>query len=100
MIWIKKNRPEYVRGLLLGNKKYSLWDRMKLKLTIKRVDPDFLSVSYKLLNNNFIRKYKKDIKLFSWTINNEDKFEKYKDVCDSLICEKIDLKRCDSELNH
>ena len=33
------------------------------------------------------------MKIFVWTINNDDKYEKYKNMCDSLICEKIDLKR-------
>ena len=97
--WFKKNRPEYVRGLLLKNKNYNLYDRIKLYFILKKIKPDFLSINYKLLNYSFINKYRKNNKILIWTINNDDKYNKYKNMCDSLICEKIDIKRYIHENN-
>ena len=89
MYWFKKHRSDYVRGLLIHNRYYSLPDKMKLKYNILRIKPDFLSVNYNLLDKKFIRRYNKKMKILAWTIKSEETFVDYKFLCDGLICENI-----------
>lgn len=76
--WLYKNKKDYVIGLiLLNNLNYNV-----VKKYIKKVD--FLSVNKNLLPIN-----KKDKLIIGWTIKTKDEYEKFKNICDNLICEKI-----------
>ena len=90
MIWFKNHRKNYTRGLLISNKYNKLLQRLLLRYNIKRVDPDYLSVNYKLLDKKYINNLKEKIKVYAWTIKDKDKYNKYVDRCDGLICENID----------
>ena len=89
MYWFKRHRNDYVRGLLVHNRYYSIPDKIKLKYNILRIKPDFLSVNYNLLGKRFIKKYNKKMKILAWTIKSEETFVDYKFLCDGLICENI-----------
>lgn len=89
MYWFKKHRNDYVRGLLIHNRYYSIPDKMKLKMSILRIKPDFLSVNYSMLDKGFIKRYNKKMKILAWTIKSEEAFVDYKFLCDGLICENI-----------
>ncbi len=90
MIWFKKHRNNYIRGLLISNKYSKLLPRLLLRYNIKRVEPNYLSVNYKLLDKKFIHNINKKMKVYGWTIKDKDKYNKYVDKCDGLICENID----------
>lgn len=76
--WFYKNKIDYVIGLiLLNNLNYKV-----VKKYIKKVD--FLSVNKNLLPIN-----KKDKLIIGWTIKTKYEYEKFKNICDNLICEKI-----------
>lgn len=87
MIWFKKHRSNYTRGLLISNKYNDFFKRLLLRFNIKRVDPDYISVNYKLLDKKYIKELSKDKKVYGWTIKDKDMYNKYVDKCDGLICE-------------
>ena len=85
--WFKKNRPNYIRGLLISSKKNIKPRLARSKLSILLSKPDFLSISSKM-NINKITKYSKKHKIMIWTINNKEKFNKFKDKY-NLVVENI-----------
>lgn len=88
--WFKKNRENYIRGLLVSNKKDSLKKYLLSKMVfLKFCDPDFISCKYKLYNNKKIIKFKKNNIVIGWTIKSEESFNKYIKYFDNLICENI-----------
>ena len=95
MLWFKKNREEYIRGLLVHNNIKTIFDRYRLYRTIKKIDPDFLSVSYKLLNHRFMQRYRKRMKMLAYTVKSKEVYDKYKNLSDGLLCENIDEIGCD-----
>lgn len=91
LIWFKKNRPEYVRGLLINSKRKSFFDRVcRSNLVLKLSNPDFLSCSYKLSNNKKINKYMKKNPVIAWTIKNDEQLNKNKDNFYNLIVDVYD----------
>lgn len=78
--WFYKNRKNYPIGLIVLNDfNYKIF-----KKCIKKVD--FISIN----KNNIPLKYNTKNKLIiGWTIKTKEELNKYKDICDNLICEKI-----------
>ena len=75
--WFYKNRKNYVIGLIIFNEiNYSV-----VKKYIKKID--FISVHKNQLP------FKINKLVIGWTIKNKNEYEKYKDLCDNLICENI-----------
>ena len=75
--WFYKNRKNYIIGLIILNDiNYKI-----VKKYIKKID--FVSVNKKNLP------FKTDKLTIGWTIKNKEEYEKYKDLCDNLICENI-----------
>ena len=75
--WFYKNRKDYVIGLIVFNDlNYKL-----VKKYVKKID--------------FISAYKKQLPfkinklVLGWTIRKQSEYEKYKYLCDNLICENI-----------
>ena len=86
--WFKKNKPEYIRGLLITNnyKSKALRKIVRSPLIIKYCSPNFLSVTKKILNTKEIKKNKeKGIPIFAWTIKKDNEIEKLKDKADVFI---------------
>lgn len=92
VFWFKKNRSNYIRGQLLTNNYKAnfiikfLYDHMIFNKITK---PDFISYNIKGLPNKNISKIKNKIILLGWTVKNQEEYDKYKNECDNLICEKI-----------
>ena len=89
--WFKKNRKNYIRGLLVDSK----WDTLPHIISSSMIfkglcKPDFISCKYILADNKKIKKYSKKIPILSWTIRNKTNYIKYKDKFYNLICENID----------
>lgn len=78
--WFYKNRKNYPIGLIILNDfNYKIF-----KKCIKKAD--FISIN----KNNLPFKYKiKDKLIIGWTIKTKEELNKYKNICDNLICEKI-----------
>jgi len=88
--WFKKNRPDYIRGLLLDAKE----DRfLKIKLAdivlYKMCKPNFLSCDYKLYNKKYVKKFRKNDLILAWTIDSKELLNQVKDCFDNYICENI-----------
>ena len=91
--WFRKNKPDYIRGLLVNNKKKSLISaicRSNLSLIITR--PDFISCNYKLHNNKKILRYMKKHPVIAWTIKNEEQLLKNKNNFYNLIVDFYEEK--------
>ena len=75
--WFYKNRKDYVVGLIIFNDlNYKLVKKYTSKI-------DFLSVYKKQLP------FKTKKLVLGWTIRKMAEYEKYKSLCDNLICENI-----------
>ena len=75
--WFYKNRKDYVIGLIVFND-------LNYKLVRKYVKKiDFISVYKKQLP------FKRNKLVLGWTIRKQSEYEKYKSLCDNLICENI-----------
>lgn len=75
--WFYKNRKDYIIGLIVFNDlNYKL-----VKKYIKKID--FISVYKKQLP------FKINKLVLGWTIRKISQYEKYKNLCDNLICENI-----------
>lgn len=93
--WFRKNRPEYIRGLLscgFAFERYNVVKRVVLRnLWLLRVaNPHFVSYEISDLTDKKMKKIKnKNIKLIGWTIENEEMYEKALKLCDGIIFEKL-----------
>lgn len=88
--WFKKNRENYIRGLLVTNKKDNLFKYLNNKLIFLNLcKPDFLSVNKKNLGNKKIEEYNKNHPVIAYTIKNKKDYNKYKNEFDNLICENM-----------
>lgn len=78
--WFKKNRKDYIIGLIVLNE----FNYKVFKNSIKKID--FISINKKYLPFKYNLKNKL---LIGWTIKTEEEFNRYNNICDNLICEKI-----------
>ena len=85
--WFKKNKKEYVIGILLSKIK------LKNKIINILLRPDFVSCNIKYLPNKYIKKKRKKIYVFGWTFRTLEELNKKKIYCDRLIIEKNILKK-------
>ena len=74
MDWFYKNKRDYIIGLILVNDlNYKIFKKCAKKV-------DFLSINKKDLP------FKSKKMILGWTIKNKKEFDKYKNLCDNLIC--------------
>ena len=97
LLWLKKNRPNVIRGLLASKYKKLPWYKRIISfpsshlLGVNIIKPDFIAYNLKYINYKKLKKLKrKGIKIFAWTIKNEElmnKAKKYK--VDGFIADSI-----------
>lgn len=93
--WFRKNKPEYIRGLLSCGfelNKYNFIKRVILRnlWLLDLADPHFISYEISDLTDKKAKKIKeKKIKLIAWTVANKDMYEKAQKLCDGIIFEKL-----------
>ena len=88
--WFKKYRPNYIRGLLISNKRETLKEKIvSSHISYFLCKPDFISCSYKLYNNKRIKSYMNKIPVIAWTIRSEKTYNMYRDKFYNLITENI-----------
>lgn len=92
--YFKKHFPEAIRGQLLGDFK------TKKVFNAKRVffknllfsfisKPDFISCDSKILNDKYIKCFRKKGIVLAWTIRNKKEIQILNNLCDNFICEDI-----------
>lgn len=70
--WFKKNRPNYIRGLLVHYKKRNLKERLCHYMLFNNIcKPDFLSCNYRILNKKKVKKFKKKKLVLTWGVTNQ-----------------------------
>lgn len=94
IVWFKKNRSDFLRGLIYGDlKKFNIkFYNLVFIYKVFRCKPNFISLDYKLLRT-FVPKIVRflGLNLVSWTIDTKKKYKKAKQKVDNIIFEKIDL---------
>ena len=90
--WFKKNRPEYIRGLLVPSNGEELKRKVLHSMILSRLaDPDFISVDIRRNNKKLL---KKDIPVLAWTIKNQEEYNINKEKYTNLIIDNYDkIKR-------
>ena len=94
--WFKKNRKEYIRGLLSSkfknNKDINNLSRNLSKTLISDIvlKTDFISYDIKALPNGFVERKRKNKLILGWTIRNKNDYQKAIKYCDNFICEGMD----------
>lgn len=87
--WFKKNKPDYIRGLLIKDK---IYNKFMGNIIIKYCKPNFLAISKKYINKYGIKKYMNAYTILVWTISNEKEMNKYKNLTNNFICNNIPFK--------
>lgn len=87
--WFKKNKPEYIRGLLINNNKYH---KLIEKFILKYCKPNFLALSKKYINKNRINKYLLEYPILIWTLLDKTEILKYKNISSNYICNNLPFK--------
>lgn len=88
--WFKKNRPHYIRGLLISMRHKTFLEKLAhTRIITFLTKPDFISCNYRLYNNKNILRQKKQRPVIAWTIKNDKNYLKYKDKFDSLIVDTL-----------
>ena len=92
--WFKKNRPNYLRGLLSSDfKKFKI---NSLKKIIARtlisdiiLKTNFISFDVRALPNSYVERKRKYKPIIGWTIKDKKQYKEYKKCCDNFICENM-----------
>lgn len=96
ILWFKKNRKNYIRGLLSSDFKHdkSMSDLRKnlAKSVVADIilKADFISYDIKALPNSYIETKRKSKLILGWTIRTKEDYDKSIKYCDNLICEHMD----------
>ena len=94
LFWFKKNKPNLKRGLIFESnpKKFEKYNKTLFLYKYYKTKPDFISLDYRLLDSSiydFCKK--KSLQISSWTIRDEENYEKIKAKVDAVIFENITL---------
>lgn len=84
--YIKRRRPEFVLGLLVGRRK-KYFSKFLLKIAISIIKPDFLSIRKQFVKRKVFQNFRKSMPILVWTIKGKKDEIKYRDYADSLIFE-------------
>ena len=91
--WFKKNRSDYVRGLIISNtKKRKTLANLIAKSVIGDVflKINFISYNIKMLPNSYIKRKKKSKVILGWTIKNKKELLFAEKYCDNVICNNME----------
>ena len=87
--WFKKNRPNYLRGLLVPSYGKSIKRIILASMILKNIcKPNFISVDSRRNNKRLINK---KIETLVWTIKSKEEYEKYIDKYDNLIIDDMNI---------
>lgn len=90
IMWFKKNRPNYIRGLLISNRSKKFREKlMHSFIPFWMCKPDFISCNYLLYKKRIIQKFMRKHPVIAWTVRSENTYNKYKDKFSNMIVEKF-----------
>lgn len=90
IMWFKKNRPNYIRGLLISNRSKKFREKlMHSFIPFWMCKPDFISCNYLLYKKRIIQKFMRKHPVIAWTVRSENIYNKYKDKFSNMIVEKF-----------
>ena len=94
LFWLKKNRPNFKKGLIFESlpKKFEKYNKLIFLYKYFKTKPDFISLDYYLYKSDiydFCKK--KNLFISIWTINTNEKYEKLNEKLNAIIFEKITL---------
>ena len=88
--WFLKNRPNYIRGLLISKKNKTIKEKLcHSRFVIYFCKPDFISCNYSLYKHKMIIKCMNKIPVIAWTIKSDNAYLKFKDKFYNLICDTL-----------
>ena len=92
--WFKKNRPNYVRGLLSSD--FKTFKINSLKRFIGKtlladiiLKTNFISFDVRALPNSYVESKRKKKLVLGWVIKDKKQYIEYKKYCDNFICENM-----------
>lgn len=96
ILWFKKNKKDYIRGILSSDfKKHK--DMSNLRKNILKclvfdifLKSDFIAYDIKALPNSYVKSKRKNKIILGWTIRNKKDYDMASKYCDNLICENMD----------
>lgn len=84
--WFKKNKSEYITGLLI---KDNIYNKFIGRFIINYCKPNFLAISKKFINKNGIKPFLKKYPILIWTLKNKDELKKYNNITNNYICNNV-----------
>ncbi len=96
ILWFKKNRKNYIRGLLSGdfkhNKKINNLKKILLKTLVVDIilKTDFIAYDIRALPNSYVESKMKNKLILGWLISTKKDYDKAIKYCDNLICENME----------
>lgn len=96
ILWFKKNKKSYIRGLLSSdfrhNKKIN--DLKKFLLKTLFIDiilkTDFIAYDIRALPNSYVKSKRKSKLILGWNVRTKKDHDKAIKYCDNLICENME----------
>lgn len=95
ILWFKKKKNNYIRGLLSSDFKHDKKVN-NLRKNLARslfadifLRTDFISYDINALPNNYVKNKRKSKLVLGWTIRSKKDYDKAKKYCDNLICENM-----------
>lgn len=95
ILWFKKNKKNYIRGLLSSDFK-NRKDINNLKKNIIKtlisdvfLKTDFIAYDIRALPNIYVKSKRKNKLVLGWTVRSKDDYNKAIKYCDNLICENM-----------
>ena len=91
LLYLKKNYPNIIRGLLITNNRHKIYNYIIGKI-IKICNINFISISKKAVNKKRYRKYISIYPTLIWTIKNKEELDMYTNKYNGYICDNLPYK--------
>ena len=89
ILWLKKNRPNYIRGILINK---NIYTTLIGKFIINYCNPNFLAISKKLIDKKGIKNHFKKYNILIWTLTKKHEMNKYQKITNNYICNNLPYK--------